>query len=98
MTTLANEPKTRPSRPATTATVSGFMGSEAYRCRPSEAGRDPQTVGAGRGGPPPRFRQPLMGLPAAPGRSQRGRAGTGGPEPYVVPVLMLSLIQKQVPL
>src|SRR5215216_2046381 len=59
MTTLANEPKTRPSRPATTATVSGFMGSEAYRCRPSE-GRQGSTDGGG--GP----RWPAPTIPSAP--------------------------------
>src|SRR5215208_3724195 len=64
MTTLANDPKASPSSPARVATVSGFMGSEAYRCRPSGAGSGPQAGGR-------------LGGPAGRGHRGRGRARRG---------------------
>src|SRR4030095_6828877 len=80
MTTLANEPKASPSRPARTAAESGFMG---FRSLPLPAPPGRAAVHRRGGGGTARVPRPTIpvspcwGLPAGPGRTERGRAGIG---------------------
>src|SRR5829696_2026892 len=101
MTTLAKEPKARPSRPASTAAAAGLMAErlqgDAEAQRPPPPPVDHDRSGGRTGGI-----RPARALPGCyhlvPAAARAAAPVQVAPVPYLVPLLTSSLIQKQVPL